>query len=73
MHHAEWLIQRIVFLEGALIITQLNPIKIGKSIPEMVTTDQGSEIAAVYAYNTAIRLAQDVEDQAVSICCGKSA
>jgi len=64
MHHAEWLIQRIIFLEGAPIVTKLNPIKIGKSVPEMVTTDQGSEIDAVHAYNAAIRLAQEVDDQA---------
>jgi bacterioferritin len=64
MHHAEWLIQRILFLEGAPVVTQLNPIKIGKSVPEMVTTDQGGEIDAVHAYNAAIRLAQEVDDQA---------
>ena len=64
MHHAEWLIQRIIFLEGAPIVTKLNPIIIGKSVPEMVTNDQGGEIDAVHAYNAAIRLAQEVDDQA---------
>ena len=64
MHHAEWLIRRVIFLEGAPVVTKLNPIQIGKSVPEMVTTDQGSEIDAVHAYNAAIRLAQEVDDQA---------
>jgi bacterioferritin len=64
MHHAEWLIQRIIFLDGAPVVTKLNPIKIGTSVPEMVTNDQGGEIDAVHAYNAAIRLAQEVDDQA---------
>lgn len=64
MHHAEWLIQRIIFFEGAPIVTKLNPLKIGKSVLEMVTVDQVNEIGAIQAYNAAIRLAQEVDDQA---------
>ena len=32
MHHAEWLIRRILFLEGAPVVSKLNPIKIGKDV-----------------------------------------
>ena len=64
MHHAEWLIQRIIFFEGAPIVTKLNSMKIGKSVLEMVTTDQASELDAIHAYNAAIRLAQELDDQA---------
>ena len=64
MHHAEWLIQRIIFLEGAPVVSKLNPMSIGKTVPEMVRYDQEAELAAVRAYNGAIRLAHEVNDQA---------
>jgi bacterioferritin len=66
MHHAEWLIQRILFFEGRPIVTQLNPLKIGKSVPEMMTLDQAGELAAIQAYNAAIRLAQEATDAATA-------
>ena len=64
MHHAEWLIQRIIFLEGIPVVSKLNPIKIGTSVLEMVTNDQEPEIGAVRAYNDAIALPHEVSDQA---------
>jgi bacterioferritin len=64
MHHAEWLIQRIIFLEAAPAVSKLNPMKIGKSVSEMVGNDEEAELAAVRAYNSAIRLAHEVDDQA---------
>ena len=64
MHHAEWLIQRIIFLEGTPVVSKLNPMKIGTSVFEMVTNDQDAELAAVRAYNDAIALAHEVSDQA---------
>ena len=64
MHHAEWLIQRIVFLEGTPVVSKLNPMKIGTSVLEMVANDQDAELGAVRAYNDAIALAHEVGDQA---------
>ena len=64
MHHAEWLIQRIIFLDGAPTVTKLNPIKIGKVAAEIVTNDLEAEGGAVRAYNNAIGLAHEVADQA---------
>ena len=64
MHHAEWLIQRILFLEGQPIVSNLNPMKIGRSVTDMVGYDQEAELGAVRAYNAGIRLANDVDDQA---------
>lgn len=64
MHHAEWLIQRIIFLEGAPVVSKLNPMQIGKSVLEIIGNDQDAERAAVGAYNAAIRLAHEVDDQA---------
>lgn len=64
MHHAEWLIQRILFLEGTPVVSKLNPMRIGTSVLEMVSNDQEAEQAAIRAYNDAIGLAHHVADQA---------
>ena len=64
MHHAEWLIARIIFFEGKPIVSKLNPIRIGGTIPELIENDYQAEVAAVKAYNAAIGLAHDVADQA---------
>jgi bacterioferritin len=64
MHHAEWLIQRIIFLEGAPIVSKLNPIQIGKNVSEIIGNDLSAELGAVPAYNAAIRLGHEVDDQA---------
>ncbi len=64
MHHAEWLIRRIIFLEGTPVISKLNPIKIGQTVADMVGNDQRAELEAVRAYNKAIAMARDAGDQA---------
>jgi bacterioferritin len=66
MHHAEWLIARIIFLEGAPMVSKLNPMKIGKSVVEMVANDEQDELGAVKAYNDSIKLAEEVKDKATA-------
>jgi bacterioferritin len=66
MHHAEWLIRRIIFLEGAPVVSKLNPIQIGQTVLEMIGHDQEAELAAARAYNAAIRLAHTLDDQATA-------
>lgn len=44
MHHAEWLIERIIFFEGAPTVSKLNPIKIGKTVSEMISYDHDDEL-----------------------------
>src|SRR5512133_218469 len=63
MHHAEWLIERIIFLDGALTVSKLNAIRIGKTVFEMINNDNGVELDAVKAYNIAIKLRREVDDQ----------
>lgn len=63
MHHAEWLIQRILFLEGTPVVSKLNPMRIGKSVQEMINNDQNAEVDAIRSYNSAILLAHEVADQ----------
>ena len=63
MHHAEWLIERILFFEGAPTVSKLNPIKIGKTVLEMISNHDKDELDAVLAYNNAIKLAREIGDQ----------
>jgi bacterioferritin len=66
MKHAEWLIQRILFFDGIPIVSKLNAMKIGKDVPQMVAHDEEAELGAVRAYNSAIRVAREAEDQATA-------
>ena len=63
IHHAEWLIERIIFFEGAPTVSKLNPIKIGKTVSEMISNDHDDELKVVHDYNEAIRLAREVDDE----------
>jgi bacterioferritin len=66
MHHAEWLIRRILFLEGTPVVSKLKPIRIGKGVPEIVTNDGEAEQSAIRAYNEGIGLAGEVADQSTA-------
>ena len=63
MFHAEWLIERIIFLYGAPTVSNLNPMKIGKTVLEMIKNDNGDELDAVHKYNAAVQLGREVDDQ----------
>ncbi len=63
MHHAEWLIERIIFFDSSPTVSNLNKIKIGKSVSEIISNDYNSELDAVRAYNDAINLAHEVDDE----------
>jgi bacterioferritin len=63
MHHAEWLIERIIFLEGIPTVSKLNAIKIGKTVSEMIKNDGDDDLEVVGDYNKAITLAHEVNDQ----------
>lgn len=63
MHHAEWLIERIIFFESLPTVSKLNTIKIGKTVSEMIRNDDQDELDAVHSYNEAIKLAREVDDQ----------
>lgn len=62
MKHAEKLIERILFLEGTPVVTQLKAIHIGKDVHQMHKNDLEAEADAVRAYNEGIRLAVEVGD-----------
>jgi bacterioferritin len=62
MRHAEKLIERILFLDGTPIVSELNPISIGAEVEAQHENDLVAELGAVEAYNEGIRLAVEVGD-----------
>ncbi len=62
MHHAEWLIDRILFLEGRPNVSRLDDIHIGKNVEEIMVSDEGAEERAVKMYNDGIQKSVQVND-----------
>ena len=62
MKHAEMLIERILFLEGLPIVSELNKLYIGDSVEKQFKNDWQSEMDAITSYNEGIKLARDVGD-----------
>ena len=62
MKHAERLIERILFLDGRPIVSNLNKISIGAAVPAMHANDLAIEIDAVKAYNESIRICVELKD-----------
>lgn len=67
MKHAERLIERILFLEGKPIVSQLNKITIGESVEKQLKNDLGAEQDAVKMYNDAVALAAQQGDNGTKI------
>ena len=62
MKHAEMLIERILFLEGKPIVTELKAIHIGEDVQKAIKNDTQSEAEAIAAYNKAINVAGEYND-----------
>jgi bacterioferritin len=61
MNHAEALLERILFLDGAPTMKPLDFI-VGRNTQEMLQGDLDLELAAVKDYNAAIQVAVDEKD-----------
>jgi len=66
MHHAEWLIGRIFFLEGTPVVSKLNMMRIGATAVEMLKNDEDGELDAIKAYNATIKLCDQAGDKSTS-------
>ncbi len=64
MRHAEWLIARIIFLEGQPVVSKLNPIRIGGDVPAIIGNDVDDEYGAVKSYNAGIKTCREAGDEA---------
>ena len=62
MKHAEALIERILFLEGAPMMTKYRKLNIGQTVPDMIRNDLALEYEAVSMYNNLIEVAVDAKD-----------
>jgi len=63
MKHAEKLIERILFLDGAPDMTKYQKLNIGQKVPQMLENDLALELQAVAMYNRLVVLAVEEKDQ----------
>lgn len=56
MRHADWLIERILYLEGTPNVQRLGRIRIGENVPEMFQSDLAVEQEAIPRLNETIAL-----------------
>ncbi len=63
MKHAEKLIERILYLDGRPIVSNLNEVHVGGVVPDMHANDLAVEIDAVKAYNDSIRVCVEARDE----------
>jgi bacterioferritin len=64
MKHAEVLIERILFLDGAPNLTELMKLTVGQNVKEQLESDLKLEIGAVAMYNRAVQVSRDEGDNA---------
>ena len=64
MRHAEKLMARILFLGGKPIVSKLDKMTIGETVPQQVDNDHELEVQTVKDYNEAMALAAEVGDNA---------
>jgi bacterioferritin len=62
MKHAERLIDRILFLEGVPVVSELNKMHIGAAVQVQIENDHAAEEGAVRGYNEGIRMAVEMAD-----------
>jgi bacterioferritin len=64
MKHAEVLIERILFLDGAPNLTEPMQLTVGSNVQSQIESDLRLEIDAVAMYNRFVQLARDEGDNA---------
>lgn len=62
MHHAEWLMERILYLDGTPTMNELFPLRIGRNIKEQLQNDLQLEYEAVARLNRGVQLCVEVND-----------
>jgi bacterioferritin len=63
MHHADKFIERILFLEGFPNLQELNPLRIGENIKEIMDADLAGEIESRELYLEAAAYCESVHDR----------
>jgi bacterioferritin len=62
MKHAEKLIERILFFDGAPNLARPAQLKIGKTVKEQLQNDLEAELGAIKTYNASVKIARDEGD-----------
>ena len=62
MKHAQWLIDRVLFLEGVPNVQKLGTLNIGENVKEQLESDLALEFQAIPRLKTAIALCTDHND-----------
>jgi bacterioferritin len=62
MKHAEEIIERMLFLEGAPNLSELPKLNIGKDVKQQLQNDLALEVGAVESYNEAIAACRKAGD-----------
>lgn len=62
MRHADWLIERILFLGGLPNVQRLNQILIGENVSEVLACDHKLEVKAMKDLREAIAYSESVRD-----------
>jgi bacterioferritin len=66
MKHAEKLIERILFLDGAPSLLGPKELNVGKNVKEQLQNDLELELGAVKMYNDFVKLSREIGDNASS-------
>ena len=62
MEHADWLIERVLYLEGMPNLQDLGKLMIGETVEEMLKSDLKMEIEAVALLKDAMEYAESARD-----------
>ena len=62
MHHADKIIERIIFLEGHPNLQKVGPLRIGQNIKEVLEADLAGEYDARTSYKKSRELCQELGD-----------
>lgn len=62
MHHADWLIERILFLDGLPNVQRLNNVLVGQGVQEILECDQKLEEKAINDLREGIAYCESVRD-----------
>jgi bacterioferritin len=62
MKHAEELIERILYLDGSPNMSEIFPLRIGRTVKEQFENDLSLELEAVPRLNDAVKVATEVGD-----------